>query len=766
MRPALPHLLYLLALSLPLMPLQGGASEAETPAAAPYTWRNVRIGGGGFVSGLAFHPAQRGLAYARTDVGGAYRWDDDTACWTPLLDHLGMDDVNLTGVESLALDPRDPSRLYLALGTYTNPRVGNGAILASEDQGRSFHRCDMPFRMGANEAGRGNGERLAVDPGDGAILFFGSRNAGLWRSADHGRSWARVESFPALATSEEASAQGGRQRQPLGICFVLFDPHGSEPGRPTRTLYAAVSLRHQPLWRSDDAGLTWNPVPGQPEGLRPTRPCLTSDGHLYLTYGDDPGPNTMTDGAVWRLDTRSGEWTDITPLRPGQGGNRFGYGAVSADASRPGRLLVSTFCRYRPDHDELFLSTDDGRSWRTVLEHSRLDHAQAPWCDQHSPHWIADLRIDPFNPSHALFVTGYGVYRTRNLEALERGETVTWSFDNRGLEETVPLALLSPPEGAHLLSALGDIDGFRHEDLDQAGTAFAGPPRYANAEHIACAASRPEIIVRCGTVRNRTTEVRIALSKDGGRSWQALASEPEDSYGAGRVALSADGNVIAWTPRAHPPAGATGYDLWRPWPGRPAVSTDLGKTWQACEGLPPGTSLVADPHAPARFLAYDARSGTLFQSEDAGLHFQPLCTGLPAVTPLAGGFGGTTEPGILHATPGVEGEFWLETRNDGLRFSHDGGRSFVRLGEVSEAYSLGFGKAAPGCTHPALYLAGRIHGTKGLFRSDDAGAHWVEITDATHRFGWINHVTGDPRLFGRVYFGTGGRGIVYGNPAP
>jgi len=86
----------------------------------PYNWNNVAIVGGGYVPAIIFSPVEKDLIYARTDMGGAYRWDKSSSQWLPLTDWVGFDDWNYLGIESIAPDPKDANRLYVAAGTYTN----------------------------------------------------------------------------------------------------------------------------------------------------------------------------------------------------------------------------------------------------------------------------------------------------------------------------------------------------------------------------------------------------------------------------------------------------------------------------------------------------------------------------------------------------------------------------------------------------------------------------------------------------------------------
>lgn len=724
-------------------------SQGPLAAAEQYTWRNVAMGGGGFVTGIIFHPREKNLMYARTDVGGAYRWDDAAQKWIPLTDWIGAADNNLMGIESIALDSSDPHRVYLAAGTYSR---GDAAILRSDDQGQTFQRTDVPFKMGGNETGRFNGERLAVDPNDGDILFFGSRRDGLWKSSDRAVTWQKVGSFPNVSSgqtpppvsttnSRPRFRRGFGQQQAVGIVSVVFDPASGKPGNATPKIFAAMSTTETNFYFSADAGATWQAVTKQPIGFRPNHLILSPDGIFYLTYGREPGPNTMTDGAVWKFDPKENVWTNITPLKSPDAGQPFGYGAVAVDAQHPSTIMVTTFGHWHP-HDLIFRSTDGGASWTQLWQNdTEWDHSSAPYTSTRTPHWMGGIAINPLNSDQVLFTTGYGIWCCVNATKSDSGKPVRWIFLDDGLEETVPLALISPPEGAHLLSGVGDIDGFRHDDLNvsPAQGTFSGP-RFSNTEDLAFAGKNPQVIVRTGTVGNQ--DVRAAFSRDGGATWRELESEPPTGNGAGTITISADAQIIVWTPR-----GGGSY-----------FTKDWGTNWTVCAGLSTGIRVVADTVNPQNFYAFDSLSGKFYSSTNGAASFTVMAAVFTAQDNGFGFDGGAT----LTVTPGIENDLWLASRAEGLFHSTNGGASFTKLERVQEAGSLGLGKAAPGKNFPALFLAGKIGGLQALFRSDDDGENWVRINDDRHQYGYISHVTGDPRIYGRVYFATGGRGVIYG----
>jgi photosystem II stability/assembly factor-like uncharacterized protein len=740
-------------------------AQDKKPAAVPYTWKSVQIVGGGFVDGIVFHPTAKGVRYARTDMGGAYRWSDQAKRWEPILDWVSYEDLNLMGVESIAVDPSDPSRVYLACGTYTNARTPDGAVLRSSDRAKTFQRTNVPFKFGGNEDGRGNGERMAVDPNDGKVLYLGARQAGLWRSTDGAVTWKKVESFPDVSEAQPAAAPGqpgrgapgaARPSRGSGIIFAIFDPASGKRGQGSSTIYVGVSLMgRENLFRSSDSGKTWQPVAGQPTKYRPTHAVLASDGTMYVSYGSSPGPTRMTDGAVWKLNTKTGEWTEITPDKPDPENNkRWGYAAVSVDARNPRVVIASSFNRMNGagGEDDIFRSVDAGKTWKPVFGGGgTFDNALAPYVTRTPIHWLFDIEIDPADPRHAMFTTGYGGWETFNLTDMDAGKPTKWSIMSTGIEETVALELVSPTKGAHVLTAVGDYGGFVHWDLDKpAPEGASAPPLFGNTNGVAYAENKPEVIVRVGRSSAHQPGAHIGYSLDGGKTWQPPASTPQPTSMLGHISVSSDGNTWVWTPQRS-----------APW-----LTTDRGAKWTQSQGLPNDTRVIADRVNPRKFYAMALFDGKLFTSVDGAATFQEQPLTLPDGLPRRGSRGDSRGgQDRLYATPGKEGDLWLAAFN-GLYHSTDAGKTFVRMDRPTELHAFGFGKAAPGAASPALYTIGVIDGQRGVFRSDDAAKTWVRINDDQHQWGLLLHVTGDPKLYGRVYVGTHGRGTVYGDPSP
>jgi len=765
------HIVHCVALLFCMILMTSFFSTAAS--AQSYTWNNaVTSGGGGFIPGIIFNPTQQNLIYARTDIGGAYRWDQASQRWIPLMDWVGFNDWNTLGVESIAADPIDPTRFYVAAGTYTNSfTTANGAILRSTDQGNTFQRTNLPFKLGGNMPGRSMGERLVVDPNLNSILFFGARSGnGLWKSTDFGATWSKVAGFTAMATYVELAGDVYRGDTD-GVVWVTFDPRSSARGTATKSIYAGIADKGNSIFHSADGGATWAAIPGQPTGFLPHHGVLSSDGFLYITYSNGAGPYDGTSGDVWEFNTSTSAWTKISPIPSTDTANDyFGYGGLAIDALHPQTIMVSALNAWWPD-TIFFRSTDGGATWTRIWSFTSYpsrslrytqDISLAPWLNfgdtnpippVPSPKlgWMVDaVAIDPFNSDHMLYGTGATLYGTTNLSGWDTSN-MNISVKSQGIEEAAVNDLISPPSGAHLYSALGDISGFRHDDLTVSPLVMYSVPFAGSYTSIDYAELSPAFIARVGN-GNPTASPAIrssAFSFDGGSNWFQGNNDPAGlgTNGGGTIAAAADASRVVWNPN-----GLGSF-----------FSTDNGNSWTASNGLPAGGRVASDRVNPKKFYAFS--NGKFYTSVDGGVTFTAsTATGLPAVG----------DPVRFKAVPGHEGDIWLAGGSTGsgvygLWHSTNNGANFTKLANVDQADTVGFGMAAPGQTYPAIFTSAQVGGVRGIFRSDDAGASWIRINDDQHQWGSTNAtITGDPRIYGRVYLGTNGRGIIYGdlNAAP
>lgn len=744
----------------------------STADAQTQQWQSVPVVGGGFVDGIICHPNVDGLRYCRTDMGGAYRYNNNEHRWEQLLDWVSEAESNLQGVESIALDPQHPERLYMACGTYTTQQ---GAILRSDDYGRTFQRTDVPILMGGNEGGRGNGERMMVDPKNSDVIYFGTRLNGLWQSTDRGNNWQQVTSFPAIREPFDPRDRGGWMGiNGSGIIAVVFVPDAKLDSNKdvTQTIYVACSQKdYESIIVSRDGGKTWMPVSKQPAGLRPTHMTLAADGMMYITYADTPGPSQMHDGAVWQLNTRNGKWKNITPLHLNIDGKAgFGYAAVSADTRNPKHLLVTTHCLWGKggNHgDEIFRTTDGGKHWLPIYKSGyEDDNTLAPYTHVAPLHWMLDIEIDPFNSEHAIFTTGFGGWETYNLSAVERkDEKVKWQIMSTGIEETVPLELYCPPAGANLVTGVGDYGGFTYYGINpEQGVSACQSyhhegPAFGNTDGVCGAWHQPQLMLRCGNIFNHLQDVApVSYSEDGGKTWTACNNVPgnvrigdKGQPEHGHVAMSADGNTWVWTPERKP-----AY-----------YSTDKGNTWTPCQDLPENIKVVADKEDDKLFYAVDVRQQKLYISTDGARTFEPMLLNLFVRNHAADARTGENRGDIrggqdrVYAIPGHRGMLWLAAY-DGLYLIDTATMDIRQKNHVRMITGFGLGKAAAGSDYPALYLIGIVDGQYGIFRSTDNGNSWLRVNDDAHQYGKLLHIAGDMQHFGIFYIGTHGRGTVMG----
>ncbi|KAI0067706.1 Oligoxyloglucan reducing end-specific cellobiohydrolase [Artomyces pyxidatus] len=723
-----------------------------------YAWKNVHIGGGGgFVPDIVFNPSEKGLAYARTDIGGAYKLNaDDT--WTPLVDFANDTTWDYWGTDALATDPVDTKRLYMAVGMYTNSwDPNNGTILISQDYGQTFTASPLPFKVGGNMPGRGMGERLVVDPNANNILFLGARSGhGLWTSTDFGSTWTHVVSLPNTGTYvPDPTDTTGLNSDKIGVAWVTFDPSSGSKGAATpRIFVGVVSNGTDNIFVTNDAGSTWSAVAGQNTTFFPHKGVYAPTEHsLYISYSDGAGPYDGTNGAVAKYNITSEVWTDITPVSGSD--LYFGFGGLAVDLKTPGTIMVAALNSWWPD-GQIFRSTDGGATWKalwtwgsypTIYKWYAYDDSLAPWLGPDETvttlgtlqiGWMMEgLSIDPFDSNHWLYGTGATILGGHDLTNWDTTGNITLKSLADGIEEDSVQGLISPPAGPILISAVGDNGGYVHDDLTQAPDTSFTNPTWSTTADLDFAGNAPTNIIRIGTASDGSSK-QVALSTDSGNTWSQDYGAPDDVEG-GKVALSANGDTVLWRTS-----------------GNGVQVSQFTNPFTTVPTLPSDAAIASDKKNNSIF--YGASGSSFYVSQDGGKTFA-----------IAGTLGASTSPVKIVVHPNITGDVWVSS-DAGLFHSTNLGTTFTPISGISAAWAIALGAPKSSGGYPAVFAAANIGGV-GYFRSDDIGANWVKINDASHGFGSAsaNVLTADPRIYGRVYIGTNGRGIFYGDvsgPAP
>lgn len=768
----------------------------------PYEYKNMPIPGGGYVTGFLFSKKNPELLYARTDIGGTYRYDYDHDTWCPLISHVTMFDLSETFPAAIALDEDNPSRLYIVCGTSDR---SEGVLAVSDDFGNSFTYHSIPTLVHGNWNGRGTGYRLVLDPSNPDTLYYASQRGGLLRSINGGKTWETLSV---------------NQEEQMTLVWV------SENGQTIVVGCAGVwhkngHLRGHSLYVSYDKGNTFSQLPmpqsqdipdSKLSGLVAQR-CDYDGTYLYITlsvtgrrsyvvengYSCDSGDAIA--GRVLRYSfeengTISG-YTDITPfssntinatdsLTSRKEALDYGFSGITSCNSKKGMLACSTICK--DDGDMIFLSYDFGNTWEIKLfdlSIGKMDfHTpyMRPECNggHNLIHWLSDLKINPFRPNEIWFNTGTGIFVSRNLT----DETAVFSDCCKGLEETVHLNLYSIPAGDVLLvDILGDLGGFAFHNPDTPcvnSFADADNNRYITCINADFSDETPEtVIVTARGNWTGKTKGGLILSKDQCKTFERLPmpyglSEKTDlllsriecpNVNAGWVAISKDCRNIVWSVADHItlPIDCVLY------------SQDGGKNFSLCDIYPTddnaGCMKVFADRVNCNLMYGLGEHSQIYISKDGGASFRQYPT--PADFPdIHFGLIDCANKTEVRVESGKEGILYMALSDHGLyRMEYHLETDQLHLVKISKGsdsvYHFGFGLLHENGNYlkddKAFYIHGCIDGEYGFFRSLDQGESWQKLNNTKQMFGDINSVEGDCRTFGRFYIATGSMGVLYGD---
>lgn len=741
-------------------------------------WGTLKIGGGGFVSGIV--TGQKEM-YARTDVGGAYKYNYETESWEQLLSFITDADRGYLSVDAMAIDPTDDNTVYFLCGCayFSEERT---VIFKTTDGGKTFTKIDISseIKVMGNGDGRHCGEAIAVDPDNPDVIYCGGDVAfgksALIKSTDGGMTWSPVIGYDDLGLFSETTKWPTWTNNIARS--VTSDAYNNQNGVATIAIqdgkvYVGTSIKgvenvHVADMKDDKFTVLSKDLP---TGSFPARINKDANGNLLINY---VGALAFggSGGGIYRYDTKAGTVTDISPT-----GNSF-----SACVSLPddANTLVATTCgvwssqlwykdAWNDDKvcwgDQFYRSTDGGKTWESItpgnekswggpLQADYLQDGGYDWIRNKAIHWCGAIVLDPRNSDRIFLTSGNGVFACDNIW----DELPQYYFHPDGIEEVVALDMVSVP-GGNPYSAIGDYDGFEHADLTKPGKQHS--PNMGSTGAIAYCPQNPDVMIRIAENQNDVSSGFYTL--DGGETWTKMSNSP----GGKATITQLDKDTYRFF-KSSKDDGTVSY------------SDDFGETWQSSSGIPStygskSTYMFVEPDQPNVVYAYATYYNSSWSYSKTEPDITDACYKLCISTDYGKTFTSTDickydmcDSAARIAYLG-EGELILGAGWNGMyHVSVKDGKitSNEKIDGVSYCKTVGYGAPEKEGDVNTLYIYGKPEDSdpEGIYRSQDGGKTWVCI-NTENLYGGTgngNFLVGDMNEFGKVYMSTVGCGIVYG----
>src|SRR5258708_2023295 len=282
------------------------ADPLSTPTFNALRFRSIGpSAASGRVTSFAVAPHNPAHYFIGVASGGVWKTTNNGISWTPVFDNEGSYSIG-----TVVIDPKNPATVWVGTGENNNQRsvsYGDG-IYKSDDGGRTWHNMGL-----RNSELIGH---ILIDPRDSNVVYAaapgplwkGGGERGLFKTTDGGKTWTSL-----IKVGEYT-----------GVADVIMDPRNPD------ILLAATHQRQRryftlihggpesAIWRSTDAGKTWNKVTGGiPMGelgriglaYAPSNPSIV---YAQIEAGEGPG-------GLFRSSDNGGTWERRNPAdSPGE----------------------------------------------------------------------------------------------------------------------------------------------------------------------------------------------------------------------------------------------------------------------------------------------------------------------------------------------------------------------------------------------------------------------------------------------------------------